>query len=64
MLNVAVSDGFAGSQDNFLMSLTSTGWGVGVAILFKVFVDPFISPDVEKFNREVEDVELERKKMR
>ena len=64
LLGVAVGDGLEASEDNFLMALTSTAWGVIFSMVFKVGFDPRISPDIEKFNREVENVELERKKIR
>ena len=64
LLAVAVGDGFEGAQDNFLTALTSTAWGVLFSMVFKVGFDPIISPDVEKYNKEVENLELERKKLR
>ena len=58
LLGVAGDTGFENTQQNFLVALTSTLWGVISAIIFKV-LDAFTSPQVEKFDNEVE-----RKKVR
>ena len=62
LLAVAVGDGFEGAQDNFLTALTSTAWGVVASMLFKVVGDPFISPNIDKCNKDVESADLKRKK--
>ena len=58
LLGVAGDSGFENTQQNFLIALTSTLWGVVFAIFFKV-LDALTSPQVEKFDNEVE-----RKKVR
>ena len=58
LLGVAGDSGFDNTQQNFLVALTSTLWGVVFAIIFKV-LDAFTSPQVDKF-----DTEVERKKVR
>jgi chemotaxis protein MotA len=48
------SDGsLEATQHYFMMSLTSTFWGMIFAIAYKI-VDAFISPDVERLNNDAE----------
>jgi biopolymer transport protein ExbB/TolQ len=58
LLGVAGDSGFENTQQNFLIALTSTLWGVVSAIIFKV-LDALTSPQVDKYDNEVE-----RKKVR
>jgi len=58
LLGVAGGDDYGNVEHNFFVALTSTLWGVGCAIVFKV-VNALIAPSMEKY-----DVEAERKKIR
>lgn len=50
------SDGnLEATQQYFMMSLTSTFWGMIFAISYKI-VDAFISPDVERLNNDSERI--------
>jgi len=53
LILVAGDSGFENMQQSFLMALTSTGWGVLFAILFKVFCEAPISPKIDQFNADV-----------
>ena len=61
LLGVATDGGLEGSQQSFLVALTSTAWGVVCSMIFKVLFDPNVSPKLEKLNIEVNNLELERK---
>jgi len=49
LMNVASGAGFESIEYSFMMSLTSTFWGMVFAIFFKFF-DSSISPDMDLYN--------------
>ena len=56
LINVAGADaGFDATQHSFMMSLTSTFWGMISAIIYKFF-DAGISPEVELLNSDAKRV--------
>jgi len=51
LVMVAGDGGFENAHDSFMMSLTSTFWGVSFAIFFKL-CDSFVSTKVEQLNND------------
>lgn len=54
LIGVAGDSSFENMQQNFLIALTSTFWGVVFAIAFKVLCDAPLSPRIELLNAEVD----------
>ena len=51
LVMVAGDGGFENAHDSFMMSLTSTFWGVTFAIIYK-FADSFIASDIEQYTND------------
>jgi len=56
MIGTAGDGGFDAMQKSFLVALTSTFWGVGFAVLFKLIGDAPLSPRIEQINADIDRV--------
>ncbi|MCL2187833.1 MAG: MotA/TolQ/ExbB proton channel family protein [Defluviitaleaceae bacterium] len=53
LINITGAGGMDNMQDSFMISLTSTFWGMIFAIVYKI-ADATISPDVERYNNDAD----------